>query len=273
MSEKRTIENRKTPNTMASLENELRQLGLKAKMTVIVHSSLSSLGWTSGGAVAVVQALMNVLTHEGTLVMPTHSGDLSDPCHWENPPVPEDWWQTIRDTMPAFDSNYTPTRGMGAIVEVFRTFPNVKRSSHPQVSFGAWGKYADKIIENHGLAYGLGKNSPLQKIYDLNGYVLLLGVGHGNNTSLHLAENLAKIGKKFKTGGPIINEHGNREWCEFEDVESDADDFFEDLGQHFEAVSTVLTGKIGNADAKLMNQRELVDFGTEWLKGKMNDEN
>ena len=273
MSEKHTIESRTTPNTVASLEVELRQLGLKAGMVVIVHSSLSSLGWTSGGAVAVIQALMNVITPKGTLVMPTHSGELSDPSHWENPPVPESWWQEIRDTMPAFNPAYTPTRGMGKIVECFRTFPDVKRSNHPQVSFCAWGEHADKVTQNHGLAYGLGKNSPLQKVYDLNGHVLLLGVGHGNNTSLHLAENHANVGKKFKTGAPIINEKGEREWHEFEDVDSDVDELFEDLGRYFEDFSTVLTGKIGNADAKLMNQRELVDFGTDWLKGKASDEN
>lgn len=59
------------PKTRGSLAEDFRNLGLKKGMTVIVHSSLKSLGWVVGGPIAVVQALMDVLSEEGTLVMPT----------------------------------------------------------------------------------------------------------------------------------------------------------------------------------------------------------
>src|SRR5947209_4670435 len=109
------------PRTRASLAEDLRRLGLSEGVTVLVHSSLSTLGWVCGGPVAVVQALLDVLTDSGTLVMPTHSGEYSDPAPWQEPPVPRDWWPVIRETMPAFDPQVTPTRGMGRIVEVFRS--------------------------------------------------------------------------------------------------------------------------------------------------------
>lgn len=107
------------PNTIKTITNDLRKLGLEKGMTVIVHSSLSSIGWVSGGAVAVVEALMEVITEEGTIIMPTQSSDLSDPKHWSRPPVPEEWWQIIRDNVPAFEPHITPTRAMGKVVECF----------------------------------------------------------------------------------------------------------------------------------------------------------
>jgi len=69
-------------------------------MILIVHSSLSSLGWVCGGAPSVIQALENILTDDGTLIMPSHSGNLSAPKDWMNPPVTEAWFETIRKEMP-----------------------------------------------------------------------------------------------------------------------------------------------------------------------------
>lgn len=254
----------KMPNTVATLEEDFKKIGLKKGMTVIVHSSLSAIGWVSGREKAVVEALMNVVTEEGNIVVPTQSGELSDPKFWQLPAVPFEWWQVIRDTMPAFDPKTTPTRGMGKIVDCFRFYEGVKRSNHPAVSFAAWGKEADRIIENHQLAFGLGEASPLQKIYDLNGYVLLLGVNHDSNTSLHLAEYYSQVRETFFSGAPVI-ELGKRVWKEYEEFMYDDTDFIE-IGRFFEENHPIREGKVGNATAKLMRQRELVDFGINWFK-------
>lgn len=103
MSEKDVIARTSSPNTIDSLTKDLYKLGVKPGDTLLVHVSMKSLGWVSGGPQAVIQALMDALTSEGTLVIQTHSPTLSDPAEWQNPPVPEHWHETIRQTMPAYD--------------------------------------------------------------------------------------------------------------------------------------------------------------------------
>lgn len=259
------------PNTVVSLIADLRRLGLAAGQTVLVHSSLSRLGYVSGGAQAVIQAFQTVLTQAGTLVMPAHSGDLSDPAGWRNPPVPEAWWPILRRNMPAFDPDLTPTRGMGVIAETFRRAPGVQRSYHPDTSFAAWGRYAEAIVGEHTLEECLGEGSPLARLYDLDGWVLLLGVGHGNNTSLHLAEYRSDFGSKkyVSVGAPILVQSPDgqlaREWATFNDIALNDDDF-EQLGADFDAVGGAALGKVGCADCHFMRQRALVDFAVTWME-------
>lgn len=264
MSELEVILSTPLPRTRQSLATDLSTAGLKPGMTVIVHSSLSSLGWVCGGSVAVVQALMDVITPTGNLVMPTHSGDLSDPAIWQEPPVPKEWWTTIRETMPAFDPKVTPTRGMGQIVETFRTWENVWRSSHPQVSFAAWGKDAQKIISHHSLDYSLGENSPLARLYDLNAWVLLLGVGYENCTSFHLAEYRVGQSQQVKKGAPIL-ENERRIWQWFTDIDFDSSCFVE-IGEAFEQSNNVKTATVGSAKIRVFHMRNAVDFAVTWLQ-------
>lgn len=261
------------PVTLASIKKDLLEIGVKPGMVLLVHSSLSKMGWVSGGAVAVILALEEVLGPEGTLVMPTHSGDLSDPEEWSNPPVPREWKEIIRQTMPAYDPAITPTRGMGRIPESFRSQRDVLRSNHPHMSFAARGKFASLITAAHSLDFGLGDGSPLARVYNLDGWILLLGVGHNNNTSLHLAEHRSDFqGKQeIKQGGPLLID-GKRHWVEIRDWE-DHSDHFADLGQAYQSAGGLIyRGKIGLADCLLIPQRKLVDFGVVWMKENWNIE-
>ena len=266
MTELDTIQSILTPCTRDSLAADLRALGLQAGMVVIVHSSLSSIGWVSGGSVAVVQTLLDVITPDGTLIMPAHSGEYSDPSYWQHPPVPEAWWPIIRETMPVFDPRVTPTRGMGRIAETFRTWPGALRSLHPQDSFAAWGRHAEFITANHALENGLGDHSPLAHIYHLGGYVLLLGVPYGNNTSFHLGEYRAPGGKMIVQGAPIM-ENGRRVWKSFTTLEVDSD-CFDELGAEFEKTHPMRIGLVGSATTRLFSQRAAVDFAQKWIARK-----
>ena len=269
MGEGKVVQKTEVPATIDSLQADFRALGIRSGMVLLVHSSLSAMGWVCGGAVAVIVALQEVLGKTGTLVMPTHSTDLTEPSQWENPPVPESWWPVIRATMPAYQPDLTPTRSMGIIAETFRKQKGVLRSAHPHHSFCAYGHQASHITDNHSLEFGLGEGSPLARIYDLGGFVLLLGVGHNSNTSIHLAEYRATFPtKRIVQEGAPISAAGSRRWTTFENIDLDSSDF-EQIGEDFlrsDVEREVHRAKVGLAKCQLMPQRAMVDFTVDWLE-------
>ena len=263
MSEEKIIKITKEPNTVNTIYEDLMRLGINNNDILLVHSSLSSMGWVCGGAQAVVTALINAVGNDGTLVMPAHSGSYSDPAEWVNPPVPKEWIQVIYDNMQAYEPELTPTGGMGHIAELFRTYPGTVRSNHPQVSFCANGKHVTSITEKHPLTPQLGMDSPLGKMYNLKAKVLLLGVDYDSCTSFHLAESLINEMPIKKMGAAVLD-NGERCWKWFHDFEYDSEDF-PLLGKEFEENYSVQKGKIGNAECKLFEMRDGVDFAKSWL--------
>ncbi|MBL7255924.1 aminoglycoside N(3)-acetyltransferase [Paractinoplanes lichenicola] len=252
------------PHTTGTLAADLRALGLAAGDMVIVHSSMRAVGSLAGGVQAVVQALLDVLTPDGTLIVPTHTPSNSDPAEWSKPPVPPSWWPVIREQSPGFDPARTPSQWMGVLPEVVRAWPGAVRSSHPQVSFAALGGQAVAVVGEHPLEDGLGELSPLGALYRAYGKVLLLGCGHGRNTSLHLAECRQKPPVLVEHGAAVREPSGGSRWVTWTAPDADASDF-EQLGAAYEAENGVLLGKVGNAECRLMPQRALVDFATRWL--------
>lgn len=253
------------PLTRARLAADLAALGLPRGGVLLAHLSLSALGWTAGGALTLLDALGDALGPAGTLVLPAFSSDLSEPRYWQAPPVPEAWWDTIRAELPAFDPARTPTRGLGRAPELFRTLPGVLRSSHPSSSFAARGPAAAELLARHPLDLPLGEDSPLARLYERDAAVLLLGVGHERNTSLHLAEHRASWPSKrtLRQGAPVL-EAGVRRWAEFEELDV-RDDDFPACGLAFAASGAERRGRVARAEARLFRQRELVDFASEWF--------
>jgi aminoglycoside 3-N-acetyltransferase len=268
MSEKDAIERTGEPLTVESLADDLRELGVEAGDTLLVHSSLSALGWVAVGPPTVVDALMEAVTPEGTLVMPTHSTQYSDPAVWQSPPVPDDWEDEIRQSRPPYRPAVTPTRGMGAIPECFRTYPETVRSRHPIYSFAAWGADAEFVVGDHEYDHGMGEDTPLARVYDLDGDVLMLGTDHDTNTSFHLAEHRADREQGVSTHRlPVLDEEGEQTWVSFEQLHYDASDF-EQVGGDFERdhSEAVVEGTVGAGDAKLVPPQKLVDYAAEWFE-------
>jgi aminoglycoside 3-N-acetyltransferase len=261
------VSGERMPVTVDSMIRDLEALGLERGMTAIVHTSMSRLGWVSGGAQAIIEALETVLGARGNLVMPTHSTQLTDPARWQNPPVPEPWWPIIRKHVPAFDDALTTTRGMGVVAETFRRQPGAVRSAHPHVSFAARGPASEYITARHLPGTGFGDESPLARVYELEGQVLLLGVDHGNDTSLHLAEARAEFpGKRVALQGAPMRVNGRRKWIEFEELDFSAADFAE-LGDEFAAeTGRARQGDVGWGEGRLAPQRALVDYGVSWIE-------
>lgn len=255
------------PNTIQSLAGQMNSLGVRKGQTLVVHSSLRALGWTCGGVQAVIMGLLEAVGSEGTITMPAHSGDYSDPGFWENPPVPVAWQEYIRETMPVWRADLSPTRGVGTIPEVFRSMSGVRRSEHPQVSFSAFGPQAVFITGGHRLDSDLGEGSPLARLYELDAGILMLGTGYDTCTSLHLAEHRASWpGKRtLRQGAPILQD-GKRQWVWFDCVDTDTDDFAP-CGADFERdkPEAFARATVGLAECRLVALRALVDYAVDWF--------
>jgi aminoglycoside 3-N-acetyltransferase len=254
------------PLTAAALAEELQACGLSAGQTVLVHMAMGQLGWVVGGAEAVILALLAAVAPGGTIMMVTNSNGNTDPAEWQHPPVPPAWWQTIRDHMPAYNPLTTPSRGLGAAPELLRTWPGVRRSAHPAFSLAAVGPQAEYLTAGHALEEDSGDRSPLGKLYELDGHVLLLGVDHWNNTSLHLAEfRAAYPGKRTVRTGSAMLVDGVRQWVEYDTLLTDPDDFGE-IGAAFDRAHSVVVRQINAAPVRFFRQRPLVDFAVAWME-------
>ncbi|MFI6702405.1 aminoglycoside N(3)-acetyltransferase [Streptomyces sp. NPDC050509] len=248
--------------TRGSLAADLREVGLRSGETVLVHSSLSSLGWVCGGPIAVVQALLDVLGDDGTLVVPTQSGDNSDPAGWVNPPVPEAWWADIRASMPAYDARTTPTRGVGVIPETVRNWPGAVRSAHPQTSFAAVGPRAAAIVDGHALDCRLGERSPLARLEEAGARILMLVAGYEACTAFHLAE-YRIAAPQVDNSFAVMTPQGRR-WVTVPDT-AITDSGFDELGSSFEEECPVVRGNVGAAEARLFSLTDAVAYAETWL--------
>jgi aminoglycoside 3-N-acetyltransferase len=234
-------------NTVASLAADFVQLGLQPGLVVMVHSSLGRIGWTDGGPAAVIEALLEVLGPDGTLVMPAESPQLAEPGN-----------------KLLFDPQTTTTT-MGAIPETFRSFPGTRRSSHPLVSVCANGSRAHEITAQHALEFCEGRGTPFEKLYELDARTLLIGVGFDRCTSLHYAESLVPARRTTISCFPMI-EKGVRVWVEKPDMASDNGAHFPIVGRRFLDQGQVRRGKVGSADALLFSTRSLVDFASRYFR-------
>ncbi|WP_331742143.1 AAC(3) family N-acetyltransferase (plasmid) [Streptomyces sp. NBC_00876] len=255
------------PYSRGDLVNGLRDSGVAEGDVVMVHAAISSLGWTAGGGVALVQALREVVGRSGTLVVAAFTTYLTDPMTWVERPVPPSWWPRVRQSMVPFDPALHPAQPkLGRLPEVVRSLPGARRSPHPLYSFVASGPAARSVLTSHPMGYGLGARSPLAALCRASAKVLMIGVGWDKCTVLHLAEHLTPYPgrRSHRMDVPRPAPGGATQWepsVQLVMYEGD----YADIGAEATRAGLVRSGRVGAAPVLLVPAAELVDLGSAWL--------
>jgi aminoglycoside 3-N-acetyltransferase len=249
--------------TREAMQRQLTALGVRQGDVLMVHSSLSRLGFVEDGPSTCVEALLDSIGLTGTLVMPAFSPAVSDPASWSDPLLAPSDIDVARRQVESFNAATTPT-SMGAIPETFRTWTGVVRSPHPQVSVCAKGVRADEIVALHDWEWGEGPDSPFQRLYEMDALVLLIGVGFNRATMLHYAESKVPFGRRKLRRIPR-REGQAREWVEVVDVGDDLGAHFPDIGDVVRREELAVFGYVGEAECSLIPSRLLVNRAETYL--------
>ena len=257
--------------TRSRLVDDLRKLGVLPGQVVMLHASVKAIGWIVGGPDMVIQALLDVLTPEGTLMM--YVG-------WEEAPYglaewPEDRQRAYLEECPPFDpATSRAYRKWSILTEYLRTRRGACRSNHPEASVVAIGSRAGWITANHPLQYGYGLGSPLAKLCKMRGQVLLLGAPLNSITLLHYAEHMARVPNKriARYKMPILRD-GQRVWVEIEEFDTSqgivdwgAGDYFETIAREYLSSGEDCSGKVGAAQSYLFDAADLTEFAIQWME-------
>ena len=247
--------------TRTSLRDDLVKLGVRSAGVLMVHSSLRSIGPVRGGAMVVLQALLDALGPLGTLT-----------AYVDFEPFYED---TDEREVPVFDKRIAPAaRDHGILHETLRTWPGARRSDHPDAGVAAIGERAEGITADHPFQYGYGKGSPFERILQANAQVLMLGAPLDTITLLHYAEDRARLPhKRIRRYRRLMPGASGPEWVWFEEFDTTEPvndrlpaNCFERIAADFLRNGGGCTGTVGRADCALFEAKELVAFAVEWLE-------
>ncbi len=250
--------------TYSSLMEDLDRAGIKKGDVVLVHTSLSALGFVVGAARTVIEAVLESVGHTGTVMMPTYSGELSNPAEWRYPPVRKEWIKTIRTEMQAYDPLKTPTRGMGAVAELFRHWPGAIRSSHPQSSFTAIGAQAEFLVGDHPLDIRFGLSSPLGKLREIDGTSLLLGAPPQTCSLYYLSQHELEDKLEVRKSTPMMID-GVKKWVDYRDIEY-PNHWFNDVTRYLVDAGIVKKTLLGAADCYLLPARKTIASVVDWRR-------
>ncbi|MCW5695982.1 MAG: AAC(3)-VI family aminoglycoside N-acetyltransferase [Bauldia sp.] len=229
------------PVTIDAMTGQLRALGVGAGGVLLVHTSFRAVRPVEGGPGGLIAALQAAVGPEGTLVMPS--------------------W-TDRDDAPFDPAADRANTDLGVVADIFWRLPGVLRSDHP-FAFAARGPKAAALLADPLPLPPHIPASPVGRVHDLDGQVLLLGVGHDADTTIHLAELIASVPYGVEhhvtvasAGGPARIAYRENDHCCRR---------FALVGDWLDARGLQRRGKVGHADALLARSRAVVAVATEAL--------
>jgi aminoglycoside 3-N-acetyltransferase len=175
--------------TRGDLDDAIRDLGL-ADRVVCMHSSLRSFGKLSGGADALVDAMLDA---GNTLLVPSHSWGFATTHKPGMRPARNGWDYSMSVAPPTFKGEFSAgcdavDRNMGAVPRAVLARPGRRRGDHPLASFTAIGPRADELV---GGQTGDDVHAPLRALAERDGAIVMVGVGLTRMTLLHWAEEVA----------------------------------------------------------------------------------
>lgn len=238
--------------TKLQLINDLKKIGIKEGDSLLVHCSLSKIGFVNGGPKTVVDALMEVLGKTGTLLFPTFAAAGRNKTHMEEHPF--------------FDIKNTPSQ-MGVITEYFRKLPNVYRSFHPTDSISAIGPLAEYYTNTHfGQITPYNEFSPFRKLCEKNGKILMLGTTlNGACTNLHTLEDAVDFkypvydNKIFEVKMIDANEVESSMKTKVHNPEYSAKRNCDALKPMFEKEDVLKNGMIAEANSMLIDANKMLE--------------
>jgi aminoglycoside 3-N-acetyltransferase len=223
------------------LIEQLLAIGVKREGVLLVHTAFSKVTPVQDGPRGLIAALQAAVGPNGTLAVPSMSDDDDHP----------------------FDPGKTACHGMGVVADTFWRLPGVLRSDSPH-AFAAIGPRAAEITAAHPLDVPHGLNSPVGRIYELDGQVLLLGVGHDANTTIHLAENLAGVRYRTPKYATILRD-GQPTRYDYSEIDHCCQNF-NLLDLWLDAEGRQFRGIVGNAEARLVNSRDIIEMALSRLR-------
>ena len=226
--------------TQNEIRDGLRALGIGPGDLVLLHCSLSSLGHVQGGAEGLIDAVVAAAAPGGTVMMPT-----------------------LPDIYQPFDAQTSPSTA-GKVSEVFRLRPGAVRSNHPSHAMAAIGPRAEEMLIGHEATDPTGPDSPLDRLRLAGGWVVLLGVDHDRNTTLHLVEALAGSPYLRDAVLQVVGDDGA-----VRDVQEQAMAYghraFIGIDRGLTRGGVQRLGRIGRATVRVMRARALVAYGLDLL--------
>ena len=265
------------PVTRSELLTGLHALGVRPGGVLMVHTRMSAIGWVVGGSQTVVEALLAAVGPGGTLM--AYAGWEDDPWHLAE--WPPGWQRAYRAELPPFDPELSEAdHEMGRLPERIRTWPGARASTGHVMRMVAVGARAGWLTQDQPWDQPAGPGSPLAKLVETDGQVLMLGAPLDTLTLLHYAESLVdgpekrmvsyavpiRDGKQVTWREVLDYDTSSRGAFPYERVIPSGDDAFAVIGRLALTAGAGVTGQVGDAESHLFAARPLVNFAVGWLR-------